>query len=197
MLVDEVMTTHPVTVRPDTEVADALRLLDRHAVTTLPVVDGSGRLRGVVSEADLIRDRVSADPRQQLRPTSLATDQAERVGDVMSAFVISVTPRTDVATVIGTVTATGVKSLPVVDADQRVVGMISRRDIVHAIARSDEDLEVQIDEMLRRAGVVDWLVDAKGGVVHLTGPGSASDAATVRVLARAVPGVIDVHVTRH
>lgn len=196
MLVAEVMTTRPVTVRPDAEVAEALRLLDRHAVTALPVVDDSGRLRGVVSEADLIRDRVPADPRRQLSPTSLGTDRVDRVEQVMSAFVVTVTPGTDVATVIGTVTATGVKSLPVVDAEQRVVGVISRRDIVRAIARNDGDLEAQIGDMLRRCGLVDWLVDAKGGVVHLTGPGDASDAATARVLARAVAGVVDVHVTR-
>lgn len=196
MLVGEVMTRHPVTVRPDAEVTEALRLLDRHGVTTLPVVDGRGRLRGVVGEADLIRDRVPDDPRLQLSPTSLGSDHAERVEEVMSAFVVTVTPETDVATVIGTVTATGVKSLPVVDADQCVVGMVSRRDIVHAIARADEDLEAEIDKLLRDVGLYDWLVDAKGGVVHLTGPGDPSDAVTARVLARAVPGVVDVHVTQ-
>ena len=59
MLVRELMTVDPVTVRPDTPVKAALTLLDERNVTTLPVVTPSGRIAGVVSEADLIRDLVA------------------------------------------------------------------------------------------------------------------------------------------
>lgn len=51
----EVMSTHVVTVRPDATVAEAARLMDRHHVTCLPVVDEAGKLRGIVSPRDLLR----------------------------------------------------------------------------------------------------------------------------------------------
>lgn len=51
----EVMTTHVLTVQPDATVADAARLLDRHQVTCLPVVDEVGKLQGIVSPRDLLR----------------------------------------------------------------------------------------------------------------------------------------------
>ena len=63
MLVREVMTTSPVTVRPGTTVQAALRLAAQAHVTSLPVVDAAGQLRGIVSKADLIKDRVPVDPR--------------------------------------------------------------------------------------------------------------------------------------
>ena len=63
MLVREVMTTSPVTVRPGTTLQAAMRLVAEAHVTSLPVVNAAGQLRGIVSEADLIKDRVPADPR--------------------------------------------------------------------------------------------------------------------------------------
>ena len=54
MLVREVMTRQPITVTPDTSAKEALRLLDRHSVTSMPVVDVDGEVVGVVSEADLL-----------------------------------------------------------------------------------------------------------------------------------------------
>jgi CBS domain-containing protein len=51
----EIMTAHPVTVLPGTGLADAARLMDRHHVTCLPVVDDDGKILGAVSSRDLLR----------------------------------------------------------------------------------------------------------------------------------------------
>ena len=68
MLVREVMTTSPVTVTPEASTKDALRLLDRHSITSMPVVDPDGVVIGVVSEADLVRDALPPDPRAHMLP---------------------------------------------------------------------------------------------------------------------------------
>src|SRR3990170_8881644 len=99
MLVSEVMTSAPVTVRPDTTVKDALALLDRHSITMLPVVSAAGVIAGVLSEADLIRPLVLPDGRAQLLPG--AHEQPEPpphlVEDVMSLQALTVTTHTDLA----------------------------------------------------------------------------------------------------
>ena len=65
MLVRDVMTTAPVTVTRDTSVKETLTILAGRGISALPVVDGSGRLHGIVSEADLIAETVPRDPRAQ------------------------------------------------------------------------------------------------------------------------------------
>ena len=68
MLVQDVMTPHPVTVRVSASVKEALALLAKYGVTSLPVVNSAGKISGVVSEADLIRETVARDPRLQRDP---------------------------------------------------------------------------------------------------------------------------------
>ena len=68
MLVRDVMTTAVVTVHPETRVKRAIELLDEHQVTAMPVVDGEGRLVGVVSEADVLRGALLPDRRAREIP---------------------------------------------------------------------------------------------------------------------------------
>jgi CBS domain-containing protein len=68
MLVRDLMTPDSVTVNPETRVKQALVQLARLGITSMPVVDGKQRLCGIVSEADLICDLVTRDPRAQERP---------------------------------------------------------------------------------------------------------------------------------
>ena len=97
MLVREVMTTSPVTVRPGTTVQAALRLVAEAHVTSLPVVNAAGKLRGIVSEADLIKDRVPSDPRlHELAHQGELPDHHEFVEQVMTPHVIAVGPDDDV-----------------------------------------------------------------------------------------------------
>jgi len=195
MLVRELMTPDPVTVTPGTPVKTALALLAEHRITSMPVVGRRGRVRGVVSEADLIRDLVPADPRKHELPDGQEPQARPRlVRDVMSPHAVTVRPETDLADAVELITATTVKSVPVVDPDERVVGILSRSDVVRVLARSDDDLAAAVDSMLASVGLSEWMAEVHDGSVALSGPDGSPDRALARVVARTVPGVVDVAV---
>jgi CBS domain-containing protein len=134
VLVREVMTADPITVTPDTSISSALWQLSRLRVTSLPVVDELERLCGIVSEVDLIRDAVATDPRAHERPVEVQpVVPARTVGDVYTRAPVTVRPEDDVASALDLMSAKGFKSLPVVDDQHRVVGMVSRSDVVRGV----------------------------------------------------------------
>jgi len=195
MLVKDVMSQEPVTVTADTRVKAALTLLAQNAVTVLPVLNRSGRLCGVVSEADLIRDRVASDPRAHEIPLEEEWhDHPSTVREVMTPHAITVRPDTELAVAVDLLTCTTVKSVPVVDHQDHVVGMLSRSDVVRMLSRSDADLEQAVDALLASVGLVDWVAEVTEGTVALSGPEGSSQHALARLVASTVPGVVDVHV---
>jgi predicted transcriptional regulator len=116
------------------------------------------------------------------------------VDEVMTAKAITVQQDTDLAIAVDLVTSTGIKSLPVVDSEDRVVGMVSRRDVVRVLARADEALEQEVDALLVAAGMSDWLVDVHDGIAEISGPETSRERTLAKVLARTVPGVVAVNV---
>jgi CBS domain-containing protein len=192
MLVHEVMSTDVVTVRPSTTVKNALGLLAQHRVTALPVVTGAGLLCGVVSEADLIRDLLVRDPRAHEIPSEDNRSKATNVEEIMSGHPVTVRPDTDLVEAVDLLTSSTVKSLPVVDRAGRLAGVLSRSDVVRLLARADQDIEREIDELLRTTGLEDWLVEVTDGVADLLGPEGTTDALVARLLAETVAGVVDV-----
>ena len=115
MNVNEIMTTNVITVGDDTRIEDAARLLARHRISGLPVVDRSGVLVGVVTEYDLI------------------AKSGATVADIMSRGVISVSPETDAEAVAHLLADRRVRRVPVLDSG-RLVGIVSRSDLVQQIA---------------------------------------------------------------
>ena len=194
MIVKDLMTTDPVSVHVHTKVKAALALLDENDITTLPVVGPDGRLCGVVSEADLIRELVDRDPRLMIPPGEHSIDRPRCVGDVMSTHAITVHEETDLAVAVELATSTAVKTLPVVDEHDRLVGILSRRDVVRMLARSDDLLEQEVDALLVSAGMQNCLVDVQDGVAEITGATDHHERILATVLARAVAGVVEVHV---
>ena len=195
MLVREVMTPRAVTVTPETAVKEALALLERHRITAVPVVDRELRIQGVVSEVDLIRDLVPADQRTHERPAPRAPhDHPRSVGEVMSTLPVTVEPHMDVAAAVDVMATLNIKSVPVVDDRGRVLGMLSRSDVVRVLAQSDDELERQVDAVLSEVGLGDWLVAVTDGAVHLSGPPDSPLRGTARAVAESVPGVVDVQV---
>lgn len=193
MLVKEVMTAPAVTVTPDTSVRDALRLLDAHTITSLPVLDAEGTVVGVVSEADLVREAVLRDPRARLRPVAVAeAPPAATVAEVMTNHPVTVTENADLADAVELLTSTAVKSLPVV-AHGMVVGVLSRRDVVHLLARDDDRIEAEVSELFRSDGF-DWLADVRDGAVTVSGPTNDAERRLATVLAGTVAGVVAVRV---
>jgi CBS domain-containing protein len=191
MLVREVMTHEPVTVRPFTTVKQALRVLAENRVTVLPVLSG-GRVVGVVSEADLVRDLLARDPRAHEIPPTEAPERPRVVEEVMSAHVLVTTPEADLAEAVELLTSTSAKCLPVVDHHDRLLGVLSRSDVVRLLSREDERIEAEVDELLRTSGLSGWLVEVHDGEVSLEGPEHTPDASVARLLAGTVPGVLEV-----
>jgi CBS domain-containing protein len=193
MWVRDAMTSPVVTVTEDMSVRAALKLLDRHRVTSLPVVDDLGHVVGIVSEADLVRDAVLRDQRKRMIPQDVKdTPPPRRVGDVMTAHPVTVTGTDDLADAVELLTTTTVKSLPVLE-EGHVVGVLSRRDVVHLLAREDERIEADVEELFRAEGV-DWLVEVDEGVVRISGPVDEPQRRLAQALAGTVTGVVAIRV---
>ena len=129
MLVRDLMTSPAVIIRPDAEAVEAARLLDRLNLTSLPVVDHDLRLVGIISEADLITWLATPPGTSAAGPC---------VRDLMTRRVLTAAADEDVSQVVSLMSETILKSLPVL-LRGRVVGMVSRRDIVRAIAHGELD----------------------------------------------------------
>ncbi|MFI7700654.1 HPP family protein [Nonomuraea sp. NPDC049480] len=194
MLVREVMSSPAITVRRTDPVRQAIRMLHGHNITAAPVVDDSDRLVGVVSELDLLRGEFEPDPRATVTPAPpLAESPPRRVMEVMTSEVVTVTETTDVTTAIDLMVGRRIKSLPVLRGD-RIVGMVSRRDLMAMLARPDEELREAVAAVLREQypSGPSWDVAVHNGVAELSGPPHEHADHIAGLLARTVPGVIRV-----
>lgn len=189
------MTHRTTTVTVDTPLKRATELLAEHHISTLPVLDARGRLAGVVSEADLIRDAFPPDPRSHLRVIEEdVRDPLRVVSEVMTPHVYTVYANTDLSDAVELMTSTGIKCLPVVDDHGALVGVLSRSDLIRVRAKADEVIEQEVDSAMVSLGHTDWLVEVHEGVVEIEGPESELDRTLARVGASTVPGVVGVKV---
>ncbi|MCK1819759.1 CBS domain-containing protein [Streptomyces sp. XM83C] len=200
--VRDVMTHAVVTVSPDTAFKDIVRSLHEGRVSALPVVDGSGRVIGVVSEADLLpkEEFHDADPdrrTQARRLADLAKAGSVSARDLMTSPALTVAPEAPLARAARTMARGRVKRLPVVDGDGRPVGIVSRADLLKVFLRDDAEIAGRIRRevvaFLFPGAESDVAVDVTDGVVRLRG--RIRDRSLVPVaarLARAVEGVVDV-----
>jgi CBS domain-containing protein len=194
MLVRDVMTVDPITVTPETGVKSALTRLAHLGITSMPVVDTQGRLCGILSEADLIREAVGADPRAQQRPITIHPVSApQTVEEVYTRSAVAVRPDDDVASAVDVMSDKGFKSLPVVDDGHLLVGILSRSDVVRALARDDTLIAEDIIGVFRDLGHPDWVVEVTEGVVEITGP-DPTQHSLAHTIARTVQGVVAVRV---
>ena len=190
------MTSPAITVTPGTHCKDAAALLVRHRISALPVVGADGRLVGLVSEADLLPLEATPDPRSQATPLpARVLPVPRRVDEVMTTEVYTVDEDTDLGIVAQRMLEAGVKRFPVLRGEQ-VVGIVSRHDLVRVIARSDEDVEAGVKRALAEEGMrlTSLGVGVRDGVVELKGGGDRQTLRLAEILARSVPGVLDVRV---
>lgn len=180
--VAELMTPGAVTVRPSTAFKEIARLLQEFDITAVPVVDDAGRPVGVVSEADLLRRRNGGTPTAQGLMTSPAVTARPEWSVVRAARVME---------------RSGVKRLPVVDTDGRVVGVLSRSDLVRLFLRRDHAIrEEVVEDVLTQSlhlAPSSITVDVDDGRVTLSGTVSRPGLLPVIVrLCQSVDGVVDV-----
>lgn len=143
----DIMTSPVITVGPEAPLIAASALLASHGFTAAPVVDEHHRVIGIVTEADLIRDQVP--PEGWPRDATRVDRSAVTVGEVMTGSPTSMSPENDVAEIVALMLDSRIRSIPIVD-DGELVGIVSRRDILRAVARGELTSE---DVWRRRAGM--------------------------------------------
>ncbi|HXY58494.1 MAG TPA: CBS domain-containing protein [Methylocystis sp.] len=214
MLAHDVMAAKLVTARESTTIAEAARLMSEHDVSALPVVDESGRLVGVVSEADLLRrseiGTEIARPwwQEALLPAFLLAKDFVRahgreVRDVMSTPVVSAPPTASLGEIATLMERHRIKRIPIVE-EGRLVGVVSRANLVQALASvqvAPAGAAIDVDrairaELLSRLLEQSWTdfgdrnVTVSEGVVRLWGlVGSPEERKALVALAAEVPGV--------
>ncbi|MCD9193330.1 CBS domain-containing protein [Streptomyces albireticuli] len=202
--VDELMTRNVVRVRPDTPFKEIVRELAENDVTAVPVIDPSGRVVGVVSEADLMRKSADQpDPFGRVAVPSLeawerAKAEGARAEELMSAPPVCARPEWNVVETARLMTTQNVKRLPVVDETDHLVGIISRADILRVFLREDAAIrsEIERDLLERTMGLAPSAVRAEvsEGQVILTGNvETRSTIPLIEHLCRSVDGVVSVH----
>lgn len=211
--VQDVMTTDVASVHADTPFKDIAEVLIARAVSAVPVVDGDGRVLGVVSEADLLRKEEFREQyyHEGYRPPLRARLRArlgqqggvrtkaagETAADLMTSPAVTATPDTTTVAAARLMDEHGVKRLPVVDSDGRLRGVVSRHDLLKTFVRPDGEIEREVrTEVLGRSLWADTSkvgVHVHQGVVTLTGRMDRHSDARIAVrLTRRVSGVVDV-----
>jgi CBS-domain-containing membrane protein len=200
-----VMTRTVVTVNEAARFKDIVSLLARHGVSALPVLDLGGRVIGVVSEADLmLKEERLVPERSHLfegRERRLEHEKMEgrTAADLMTAPAVTVHPEASVPEAARLMHLRRVKRLPVVGADGRLVGIVSRRDVIAVFLRPDPEIRDEVVQRVIRD--VLWIdpstvrVKVRDGLVMLEGQVERrSLIAIVADLVEAVEGVVGVDV---
>jgi CBS domain-containing protein len=213
MRIDEIMTRDVIAVAPEAPIHKAARLMVNHSVSGLPVVDGRGKIVGIVSEGDLI---VRQKPRERMpwwklffaEGEQLARDYQKRAGmtvaEVMTRSVISVGPELSVDAVALVLDKHRVRRVPVV-SNGVLVGIVSRGDLIKALATAPpaagprSDLQL-VAEMRARLGREPWaarygvVIEAQDGVLSLWGlVDSDAERSALVTMARAIEGCTGVN----
>lgn len=192
------MTASVITVRPEAPVKEAARLLVEHRISALPVVDASGKLVGIVSEADLIPFETRPDPRTQAMPIPATAGSAPRlVSDVMTRKVMTISTESEVSQAARLMIEADVKRLPVMEGE-KLVGIVSRRDLVKVIARRDEDVQLELSRRLTDAGLDTrpGAVKVNEGIATIDLDGPAPSRRLAESVALTVAGVLEVRFSR-
>jgi CBS domain-containing protein len=204
MKIEQLMQRDVVTATPETTLKEVARLLTRHHISGVPVCDADGGVLGVVSEADILHKEEGGPPAHggiagRLRGRRREDERwlhARTAAEAMTAPALTVTPAATAAAAARLMSTRGVNRLPVLD-DGRLVGIVSRADLVRAFQRSDEEIEEEIvgDVLLGelwisprevRISVVDGVVELAGRLDNRT------EAELLAGYVRRVPGVVDV-----
>ncbi|MFG2549367.1 CBS domain-containing protein [Streptomyces sp. NPDC048581] len=201
-IVSDVMTQTVVAVGRDAPFKEIVRTMEQWKVSAMPVLEGEGRVIGVVSEADLLpkeefRDSDPSRFEQRRRLSDLAKAGAVTAEELMSTPAITVHPDATLAQAARIMAVRHVKRLPVVDDIGMLQGIVSRADLLKVFLRSDEDIEEEV-----RRTVVSYLFPALSHGIHVnvhegvvTLRGHIHDTSLISVaarLVRAVEGVVDV-----
>ena len=207
----DVMTLFPITVTPDHSVRHAARIMMESGVSGLPVLDDGARIVGLLAEGDLLQraelgiNVLVSEAAGEPVARAYVRSRSWKVGDVMTPDPVTIGEDTPLAQIAMMLQSSGFKRLPVL-RNSRLVGIVSRADLLRAIAtgRMDEtapgdeairlSILTRLQEELGLSGTAVCVI-VKDGIVHLWGVAQTQDARDcVRVACetvRGVSGVVD------
>jgi CBS domain-containing protein len=209
----DIMTTSVVTVSPETDMAEAVKLMLDRQISGVPVVDDTGRLIGILTEGDLMRRAELVTGRQSwwINPISSPEQEAKayvkahglKVKDVMTKEVVTITEQEPLDRIAMVFEERGIKRTPVMRGG-KVVGIVSRANLLRSLAVKKINDPAPSDSQIRsailataaedaaiRVVLVDVTVD--DGVVHLWGnTASEAEREAFRVVAENTKGVKEV-----
>ena len=148
LTVRDIMTPHPLTVTAETEITEAIALLLKNDFNGLPVVDAAGALVGILCQSDLIAQQKKLpmpslftllDGYIQLRSTKHLEKEMKKIAaltvrDAMSTDPVTVSPETTIEKAATLMVDKSFHSLPVLDADGNLVGIVGKKDILKTLA---------------------------------------------------------------
>ncbi len=201
-VIKDVMSTHPISVSETSSFKEIAARLREFRVSAFPVLDPDGTVVGVVSEADLL-SKEALDDRHGMRGTITGllhrTEQAKAEGvtaaELMTTPAVTTTAEDTVEHAARLMFSRKVKRLPVVDEGGRLVGIVSRTDILAVFDRTDAEIRVEImTQVIPGLSEPSWYsVLVKDGVVTLEGtPETVPIGHDIVRRARHVEGVVAV-----
>ena len=202
MQVRDVMTRDVLTVGPETSAKYAAEVMATRGFAAIPVVDDQDHVLGIVAEADVLRDRLPEDPRLHLRRGNQEPPVPPLlVEGVMTRDVRCVEATDDLADVTRLVLEHQLRSVPVVD-DDRLVGIVSRRDLLQALVRSDDAIRADLIVLVERytGDLGCWDIHVEEGVATIRRTrgepdgGPAVEERALTALAHTIGGVVAIRV---
>lgn len=187
------MTTEVLTLHPQAPIKAAAAMLVEHNIASAPVVLDDGTLVGIVSELDLLEHDVPPDPLTRLAPQRPDVAPLPRVvADVMTSEVITLPPEADAAQFLRHMLLDRIVCVPVVAGD-RVLGVVSRRDLLRLLARPDPEIARDVEAALTEALPDDrWRVTVVDGLAELRGTVPVEPSRVAARIAQSVAGVVRV-----
>lgn len=202
MQIRNLMTTEVATIEKSASLKEAARILIERRISGLPVVDEHGDLVGIVTEGDVLHQETLRHPATTLKSfLQGAEERALSVEQAMTKKVKTIGDEADHTEAARLMETSGVKRLPVTNSDGRLVGILSRSDILKVFARGDSEISQEIrSEVIER---ILWLepasltVDVADGVVTLEGTvPTKSDSRILEEMTRRIDGVVSVSAER-
>jgi CBS domain-containing protein len=205
--VSDVMTTSVVTVDRITPYQEIDRLLTEHRISGMPVLKMGREVAGVVTEADLLAAEDETSRRARMASTvgrrRLRRKQPHvslTAGTLMTAPAITTGPDATIPAAARLMNTHHIRRLPVVDQDGKLVGIVSRRDLLSVFLRPDADISHDVRQVLGEIpvsdGPEDVVVTVSHGVVILSGTVRADSHHDLLPLALRmiwdIDGVVDV-----
>ena len=208
----DIMVSPVITVASHASIKEVAKLFLERRISAVPVVDGQGKLVGIISEGDLLHRSETGTERQ--RPWWLTTftgqdtlaaeytkAHARKVVDVMTHDIITAGPDAPLNEIATLLEKNSIKRVPIVK-DGQLIGIVSRANLVQAVASAPTRLNIPLsdtmirDKLLAHLRAQDWahtfLLNAtvNDGVVDLWGlVNSDAERAAIRVAAESIPGV--------